>query len=86
MIESHLISWHGIYNSTIELHNLYGMVDVNARATIACALRWGVAFGLRGNDTGRVPRALHKYVFPSICSTCKSSRVPGIETRNDDSA
>ena len=26
----------------IELHNLYGMVDVNASANIACALRWGV--------------------------------------------
>ena len=27
----------------IELHNLYGMVDVNASASIACALRGGVA-------------------------------------------
>ena len=44
MIESHLISWHVIYNSMIELHILYGMADVNASASIACALRWGVAF------------------------------------------
>ena len=43
MTESHLISWHAIYNSMIELHILYGMVDVNASAGIACALRWGVA-------------------------------------------
>ena len=43
MIESHLISWHDIYNSMIELHIPYGMVDVNASASIACALRWGVA-------------------------------------------
>ena len=27
----------------IELHNLYGMVDPNVSASIACALRWGVA-------------------------------------------
>ena len=27
----------------IELHNLYGMVDLNASASIACALKWGVA-------------------------------------------
>ena len=27
----------------IELHNLYGMVDVNVSASIACALRYGVA-------------------------------------------
>ena len=43
MIESHLISWHEIYNSMIEWHNMYGMVDVNVSASIACALRWGVA-------------------------------------------
>ena len=42
MIESHLILWHDIWNSMIELHNLYGMVDVNASVSIACALRWGV--------------------------------------------
>ena len=42
MIDSHLISCHGIRNSMIELHNLYGMVDVNASASIACALRWEV--------------------------------------------
>ena len=45
MIESHHISWHDIYNSMIELHILYGMVDVNASASIASnanALRWGV--------------------------------------------
>ena len=27
----------------IDMHNLYGMVDVNASASIACALRWRVA-------------------------------------------
>ena len=27
----------------IELHNWYGIVGVNASASIACALRWGVA-------------------------------------------
>ena len=43
MIESHLISWHKIRNSMIELYNLCGMVDVNASASIACALRWEVA-------------------------------------------
>ena len=43
MIVSHLISWHAIQNSMIELHILYGMVDVNASASIACALKWGVA-------------------------------------------
>ena len=52
MIESHLISWYDIYNSTIELHNLNGMVDVNASANITCALRWGVA-SIGGFSTGR---------------------------------
>ena len=42
MIESHLISSHDIYNSMIELHNLYEMVDMNACASIACAFRWRV--------------------------------------------
>ena len=28
--------------------------------------------GLKGNDMGRVPRALHESVFPSICSTSKA--------------
>ena len=27
----------------LELHIMYGMVDVNASASIACALRWEVA-------------------------------------------
>ena len=27
----------------IELHNMYGMVDVNVSSSIACELRWGVA-------------------------------------------
>ena len=41
---------------------------------------------LRGHDIGRVLWALHGKVFPDICSTCKSLGVPGIETRNNDSA
>ena len=41
---------------------------------------------LGGNDMGRVSLALHGQVFPSVCWTCKNSRVPRIETRNDDSA
>ena len=52
MIESHLISWHDIWNSMIELHILYGMVDVNASANIACACRWGVAY-IGSFSTGR---------------------------------
>ena len=41
---------------------------------------------LGGNDMGRVPLALHGLVFLGVCSTCKSSGVPRIETRDDDSA
>ena len=42
--------------------------------------------GLGGNGRGRVSLALHGKVFFGICSTCKSSGVPGIEIRNYDSA
>ena len=42
--------------------------------------------GLGGNDMGRVSWAFHGKIFPSICLTCKGSGVPGIETRNNDSA
>ena len=52
MIESHLISWYDIYNSMIELHNRYGIVDVKASASIACVLRWGVA-SVGSFSTGR---------------------------------
>ena len=41
--------------------------------------------GLGDNDVGRVSWALHGQVFPSIFSTCKSSRVSGTETRDNDS-
>ena len=41
---------------------------------------------LGGNDMGRVSRALHGQVFIGICSTCKSSGVPRVEIRNNDSA
>ena len=42
--------------------------------------------GLGGNGMGRFPWALQGKVFSGVCLTCKSSRVPGIETRNYDSA
>ena len=41
---------------------------------------------LGGNDMGRVLRALHGQVFPGICTTCKSSGIPRVETRNNDGA
>ena len=41
---------------------------------------------LGGDDMGSVSLTLHGQIFPSVCSTYKSSGVPITETRNDDSA
>ena len=46
MIESHLISWHGMEDSIVEIACFTWNVNVNVslwNMTIACALRWGVA-------------------------------------------
>ena len=49
----------------------------------------GLGHGLeepRGNDVGRVSRALHRKIFPGIGTTCESQGVPRVETTNDDGA
>ena len=44
MIESHLISWHDIYNYNLGLHNLVWDCYMKCCVNITCVLRWRVTF------------------------------------------